>query len=219
LIWGSISIDEKGMAFLDVEKFEALYPDLQFQVLSGTQELQETNTEQIVLFTTGGTTYVQLVPSGGYPDGNYIDFTGEVQIEALQVPGETYAGYPAIRVFSMAPTVDPNTGEPVELYRRTDHIEVVPDPYGNADQYNPPNLTIDKVDLVYFLGTSLYPEDYPEAQEHYIQPAWHFHGHDDHGSVLDIFIQALKPEYLMPEPASFSEILTASPTPSPLPPP
>jgi LysM repeat protein len=149
-IWGDISIDETGMYFLNVEKYEALYPDLQFQVLTGTQEIKEIEGQQIVFFNTGGTNYVQLVPSGGGYPSNYMvppEYMGEVNIEALQVPGETYAGYPALRVFNVGLAVDPNTGEPIELYRLTDHIEVLPDPYGNADQYIQPNVTIEKIEL------------------------------------------------------------------------
>ena len=171
-------------------------------MLTGTQEIKEIEGQQIVFFNTGGTSYVQLVPSGGGYPSNYmvpLEYMGEVNIEALQVPGETYAGYPALRVFNVGSAVDPNTGEPIELYRLTDHIEVLPDPYGNADQYIQPNVTIEKIELVYIFSNPSYPEDSPEAQERYIQPAWHFHGHDDHGSELDIFIQALKPEYLSPE--------------------
>lgn len=223
-IWGHINLDVLDrpfvLPFLEMEKFESLYPELQFQVLSGTQELQETNSGEQVLFTTQGTTYILLGSSGGYPAGNLFLDTEMVNIEVLQVPGETYAGFPALRVFSVGPAVDPNTGEPVELlYRATDHIEVVPDPFGNADPYSLPNVTIEKVELVYYYSNPPYPEDHPEAQEHYIQPAWHFHGHDDYGIVLDIFIQALKPEYLSPGPTSFSDASTTSPTPSPLPPP
>ena len=224
-IWGRINLDVPDrpfvLPFLEIEKFEPLYPDLQTQMLTGTQKTREIDGVQVVLFTTGGTTYIQLIPSGGYPDGNditNISDSGEVIAETLQVPGEIYAGYPALRVFMSAPATDPNTGDPIEL-PSVDQIEVMPDPFGNADAYNPPNVTIDKVDLVYYYSSPPYPEDHPEAQEQYIQPAWHFHGHNDDGSELDIFIQALKPEYLSPGPTSFSDASTTSPTPSPLPPP
>jgi LysM repeat protein len=217
-IWGSIGTGEMGMHSLEVEKYETPYANLQFQVLTGTKQIKEIDEVEVVLFTTGDTTYVLLGLAGGYPAGNYFP-EKEMNVEALQVPGETYAGYPAIRVFSGAPAIDPYTGEPVELLPTADEIEVMSDPFGNADAYNPPNVTIDKAELVYYYSNPPYPEDHPEAQEQYIQPAWHFHGHNDDGSELDIFIQALKPEYLSPGPTSFSDASTTSPTPSPLPPP
>lgn len=200
-IWGNISIDKSGTAFLEVEKFESLYPDLEFQILTGTQEIKEIQGMQVVLFTTGGTTYVQLVSTGGYPDGNYYEGAGEVKIEALQVPDETYAGYSAIRVFNNGPATNPVTGDPVELNRTTDTIMIMPDPFGDADHYIAPNMTIEKVELVYFVSNPTYQKNTmdPLQIERYIQPAWHFSGHYANGDEVDILIQALKQEFLSPE--------------------
>lgn len=200
-IWGDLSGDETGTAFLHVEKFEPLYPNLQFQILTGTQELKEIDGEEAVLFTTGGTTYMQLGPNGGYPDYNYFEDTEEVIIEVLQIPDETYAGYPAIRVFNSTPATDPISGEPIELQPSADTIEVLPDPFGNADHYIPPNVVIEKVELIYFV---LDPTYYGEAVDPtqvkiYLQPAWYFQGHNENGDEVDILVQALKQEYLLPE--------------------
>ena len=204
-IWGRLNIDNLdgpyAMPALEMEKFESLYPNLQFQILSGTQMMTEVNGAQIVLFTTGNTTYVQLDPSGGYPDGNYYDGADKVNLEVLQVPDESYAGYPAIRVFNSAPATNPINGEPIELNRSADTIEVMPDPYGNADSYILPNVTIDRVELVYFVSRPTYNRETMESlqTQKYIQPVWHFHGHDTNGDEIDILVQALQQEFLAPE--------------------
>jgi LysM repeat protein len=201
-IWGDLSADETGMAFLTMEKFEPIYPDLQFQILKGTQERKEINGEEVNLFITGGTTYIQLSSYGGYPDYNwYGEVDGEVILEVLQVPDETYAGYPALRVFLMAPTINAAIGEPMELPPRADTIEVLPDPFGNADHFIPPDITIEKIELIYFTNDPTYYDDTldPAQVKLYLQPVWHFYGHNENGDEVNMYIQALRQEYLLPE--------------------
>jgi LysM repeat protein len=197
-VWGSITYDQYGQPSLTVEKFEALYPDLQFQVLSGTQENKDVNDESLVLFTSGGTTYVQVSNTGGYPDGNYFPGAGEIYIEGLQVPNETYSGYPTLRVFNIGPAINPATGEKVEFPHTADTIEVMPDPYGNADEYVNPDAVIEKVELVYFINNPANQPDIPQGDS-YIQPAWHFVGRFSNGNILDVLVQALRQEYLSPD--------------------
>jgi len=198
-IWGDLSVDETGVAFITVEKSETLYPDLQFQILTGIQETKEIDGAEAILFTTGGTTYMQLRPDGGYPDYNYSGNHEEVMLETLQVPDETYAGYPAIRVFMMAPAINPATGKPMELTGTAEKIEVLPDPYGNADQYVSPDTIIEKVELVYYVSDPSSYDQTLEPGQIYLQPVWYFHGHNDNGDEVNIFIQALRQEYLLPE--------------------
>jgi hypothetical protein len=107
-------------------------------------------------------------------------------------------------VFNIGPAlINPKTGEPIEfeLPRTADQIEVWPDPYGNADQLIAPNIIIEKVELVYFASSPPYNEEAGEAlpAENYIQPAWHFHGYNSNGDAIDFLIQALNPEYLLPD--------------------
>jgi LysM repeat protein len=201
-IWGDLSAGENGgMAVLTMEKFEPIYRDLQFQVLTGTQETKEIDGEQATLFTTGDTTYIQLDPSGGYLDFNYYPGGGEVLLEVLQIPDETYAGYPALRVFVMAPAVNPATGQPMELPRRADTIEVMPDPFGDADSLVPPDTFIEKIELIYFVTDPTYYDDTldPEQVKLYLQPVWHYYGHNEHGDEEHTYIQALRQEYLLPQ--------------------
>ncbi len=201
-IWGAISYDEMGTPLLTFERFETLYPELQFEVLTGTQQNKEIDGNSVILFTAQGTTYVQMDSSGGYLDYNAYDGAKEVNLEVLRIPGETYGGYPTVRVLNSGPAADPSTGATVELPRVTDKIEIYPDPFGNADTYVPPDLIIDSVELVYLTNHPAYRDsENPDAPvgQGYIQPVWHFQGHYSNGDVLDILIQALKEEYLSPE--------------------
>jgi hypothetical protein len=89
----------------------------------------------------------------------------------------------------------------MELPRLADTIEVLPDPFGNADTYITPDVTIDTVELVYFTASPLYGYDMPDAalKDGYIQPAWHFIGHYSTGDVIDVVVQALRMKYLSPD--------------------
>jgi LysM repeat protein len=201
-IWGTISFDENGMPSMNMEKFDVPYPDLQFEVLTGTQEMKVIDGMQVVLFSTAGTTYVQVAGTGGYPDSNYYPDAGEVNVEALRVPGETYKGYPAMRTFSFAPAKNPVTGDPIEIRRNAETISVLPDPFGDGDHYVQPDIVIDHVELMYYVSNPMYQQgDNPQANAglRYIQPAWHFQGHYSNGDALDVLIQALKQEYLSPD--------------------
>ncbi|HEX5809964.1 MAG TPA: LysM domain-containing protein, partial [Anaerolineales bacterium] len=201
-IWGTITYDELGSAWITLEKFESLYPDLQFEVLTGTQENTAINGTDVVLFTTGGTTYIQMISSGGYPDYSFYDGVENVHLEVLRIPDETYAGYPTLRVFYSGPAINTLTGQQIELPRLTDKIQIYPDPYGNEEAYVPPDLAIQRVELVYLTNHPAYRDggnpDAPAGQG-YVQPAWHFQGRYSNGDIVDILIQALKQEYLSPD--------------------
>lgn len=198
-VWGSIHYDAAGLPSLKLEKFEELYSDLEFQVLKGIQELKDYNGTQLVLFNHAGVTYVQLVPSGASPDSNYYS-DGEILIQALRVPNETYAGYPAVRVFYSSPALDPATGQPYELPSMSDMNQPIPDPFGDNDTYVPPDFILDTVELSYYVANALIQYDSPGAPntQQYVQPVWHLHGHYTNGSEADILVQALKQEFLSP---------------------
>jgi hypothetical protein len=59
--------------------------------------------------------------------------------------------------------------------------------------------TIESVELVYFTPNQRYAIPDPAAEPVYIQPAWRFQGHYWDGSEFEVFVQALKEEFLLPE--------------------
>lgn len=202
-VTGNIRIGERGEMFLDVESFEPLYPGLQFQILKGAQEQSQINGNPVVLFASEGTTYIQLISTGVMPDQNYYQAdAGEILLEALVVPGETYAGYPAIRVFSSMPAINPVNGEPSELPIMADKLQPVPDPFAGGGPFQQPNLVIETVELAYYApNANLIYTSPPGAftPDMYAQPIWLFHGRYANGFEVDFAIQALRREFLSPE--------------------
>lgn len=198
-IWGDISYSDTGTIYLDVKQYEEIYPGLQFQILQGTEALTEIKGNPVTLFTTNGTTYVMLSDVGAYQDMSYKgDFPEDINIEALIIPGETYEGMPALRLFSISPATDPNTGKPVELEPFASIIQSSPDPFGNSDTYVQPDFIVDSVRLEYYVTDPKMLYDAPTTDKLYLQPVWHFSGHYTNGSISDILVQALKQEYLSP---------------------
>ncbi len=201
-IWGDISFSENGSAFLDVKQYEELYPGLQYQILQGKETVKEINGYPMAFFTTGNDTYVILSEMGTYQDISFKgDFPEGVSVEALIVPGETYEGMPAIRVFNMVPATNPTTGLPLDIEPMANKIlPPGPDPYGNSDEYIQPDLIVDSIQLEYYVSDPkmLYDSPTDAADGQYIQPVWHFHGHYIDGAIIDILVQALKREYLSP---------------------
>lgn len=201
-VTGNVRFGEQGETYLKVASFEPLYPDLQFQILKGSQQASQVNGNPVVLFTSAGTTYVQLASTGVFPDQNlYYEDGEEVLIEALIVPGETYAGYPAIRIFNTAPAINPVNGKPSELPIMADKLEPVPDPFG-GEPYAQPDLIIETIELAYYAPNANMLYTLPPggaAPDMYMQPVWHFHGRYANGNEVDFYIQALKQEFLSPE--------------------
>jgi LysM repeat protein len=197
-IWGTVkTVDRNGTPVVSVERYEAPYPDLQFQVIKGTQRVTELEGQQIALFTASdGTTYAQL-KAISLPDTTIVGTEGsEVLLEALIVPEETFGGYPTLHVFSAAvfnPLEDPS--EFIISADQPGFFSEEGEPYNIPS----PSLTIEKVELVYYIPNPQYRDQNPSPGPRYIQPAWRFYGHSSDGSEVEFLVQALKQEFLLPE--------------------
>ncbi len=209
-IWGRVvRYDEaSAMPVVNVERFNIPFPDLQFQIIKGTQKSMVVEGKTAILFTAdNGKSYIQMQNNGDI-DINIPSYLGdEVIFEALIIPDETYGGYPTIRVYNSALAISPKNGKPVELTITSDQPLVTNEPQiqNTAEPSTPPTLTIEKVELVYFVSNPLYQANDPSAgrRSPYIQPAWHFSGHYSNGDSYDILIQALEQEFLSPEIAPY----------------
>ena len=205
-IWGTIDhINEYGLTVAKVEKFEVPFPDLQFQILRGTQTISAFgNVQDIVLFTTDDNkTYIELAPNGLYSSGITGNQGDEILVEALILPDETYGGYPAMRVFSSTLAVDEN-GQPVELTVTADQ-PYVGDESVPLDQSLIPTATIEKVELVYYMPDPHFLTTELTMDQRYLQPAWLFRGHYSSGDEFEYLVQALKDEFLLPELAPYTQ--------------
>jgi hypothetical protein len=189
------------MPIIQMERYEVPYPDLQFQFLTGRQKAVELEGEQVALFTTSdGTTYVQLT-SNGFPDITIMGAEGDdVILEALAIPGDSFGGYPALRVFSGAMAVNPKDGQPIQLTPTADQPNIVDESIPSGmENFVPPDLTIERVELVYYVPDPRIRRQNAGSDTTYLQPAWRFYGHYSDGSEVEFLVQALKQEFLLPE--------------------
>lgn len=193
-----------GMTTINVESYKIPFPDLRFQIVKGTQKAEEIDGQTVVIFTTeDAKSYVEFMANTNQPASSFIGIQGDlIQQEVLSVPDETFGGMPVIHVYQSsiiddnAPPMQATTNQPYVIDDTS--IPEIPN-------YTPPNLTIEKVELVYFVSNPQYQTNDPSAgdREPYIQPVWHFYGHYSNGDEFDILIQALKEEFLLPELAPY----------------
>jgi LysM repeat protein len=204
-VWGTVNrVDQNGTPVISVEKYEAPYPGLKFQLVQGTQSHIEINGAPVPLFTTEhGKSYVQMTRDGLLDMSIAGDLGDPVNAEVLFIPDESFEGYPTIRVFNLLPATTPDTGEPIPLTITADQPIVIDETIA-TENYVYPEATIENVELVYYTPDSRYASFGEGSDAEYIQPAWRFYGHYDNGNEFEILIQALKQEYLLPELAPFT---------------
>jgi hypothetical protein len=202
-IWGIVTgyQTQYPIPIVTVEQFEIPFPDLEFQVLTGAQKLVTVDGQQATLFTSqDGQVYAQIM-SNGAPDSAILGREGDtVFMEVLVVPDEMFGNYPAMRVFSGGMATSPKNGQPTELEVTANQPYVMEEPQ-DAQPVAIPTLTIETIELAYFTSDPAYAQSYPAAMTPYIQPVWRFYGHYSDGSEVEVLVQALKQEYLYPEPA------------------
>jgi hypothetical protein len=193
IVWGTVEAGPDGYT-LQLDRFEDPFPDIQFQILKGTQKWSQVDGQDVVLFTTGsGESYVQLMSSGDL-DYSMIGAEGDaVQVEALMVPAENFGGLPTIRVFSFSMAGD---GIP-ELTVSADQPNVFDE--GQASAFTPATLTIKNIELVYFTPDQRYAGTASGGEPPYLQPVWRFSGHYASGDEFEVLVQAVQDEFLLPE--------------------
>ena len=204
-VWGTVNyVDENGIPVISVEKYEAPYPGLTFQLIQGTQESVELNGMPATIFTTDdGKRYVQM-SSDGSPVNAIIGNIGDkVYAEVLLIPDEIFGGYPAMRIFNIGLAINPKNGEKMTITITADQPYVM-DEVTTPENYIQPTATIEKVELVYYIPAPQRTPPNPNADLPYIQPAWRFYGHYSNGDEFEILVQALKQEYLLPELARYT---------------
>jgi LysM repeat protein len=198
LITGTINTQGK----LVVDSYKIPYPDLHFQILKGTQRTEQIEGQSVVIFTTEeGKSYVEHMVNNNIP--NTTSMTGIqgdlIQQEVLIIPDETFGGLPVAHIYQSAIIQE---GVPV-LQVQANQVYAYNEPEDPmmSPNYTPPNLTIDHVELVYYVSNPYYQVNDPNYSQRspYIEPAWHFRGRYEDGQEFDILIQALKPEFLLPE--------------------
>jgi hypothetical protein len=126
-----------------------------------------------------------------------------ILIEALAIPDETFGSYPVVRMFSATTATNSKDGKEAELSVSADQIYIV-DMAGEGE-YIPPTMSIERIELVYYMPDPRYQVGELVPDQRYIQPAWLFAGHYSTGEGFFILVQALKQEFLLPEPAPYTQ--------------
>ena len=186
---------------LVVDSYNVPYPNLKFQIAKGTQRLEELSGQTVVIFTTeDGRSFVEFMGFTEQPTNSFIGNQGDrIQQEILIIPDETFAGMPVARIFQSS-VVEERAPDLQVQANQIISIDDSANPEGPIE-FTPPNLTIDKVELTYFVSNPYYQMNDPNYNQRspYIQPVWHFHGRYADGSEFDVVVQALKQEFLLPE--------------------
>jgi hypothetical protein len=200
-VWGTVDhLNEYGIPVIRVTKYEIPFPDLQFQVLRGTEQSIDIDGKAALLFTTeGGKAFVQLAPNCYDIIGaESVVGTGQIDesmlIEALIIPDLTYGGYPALCTFSTALATDPS----VELTVTADQLYVIEDSVP-SDGSSPNTMTIEKIELAYYTPDMRYHLTDPAMEPPYLQPVWRFVGHYSNGDEFEFILQAVTDDFLLPE--------------------
>ncbi len=194
-IWGKPELNSDGQIMIKVDRYEIPYPDLQFQLMTGFQKLVTLEDQPATLVTLeDGTQYAQLYSDGSTGNSLIGSEEDKVNLEVLVIPGETFGGYPAIRLFGGGLAVDPLNGQPIEYTLSVDEPYIIPEPVQRTDY----SLTIEKVELVYYTPDQRYAGSEPAAEPPYLQPVWRFYGHYSNGDEFEFLMQAVKDEYLLP---------------------
>jgi hypothetical protein len=199
-VWGTItSVNPQGIATVQLERYELLYPDEKAQLYLGEEKLIQAEGMDVLLFTADdGTSYVRndsiqygmIEPMTTAGEG-FTNF-----IVGWSAPGKTFGGYPVLNVIS--------TGSVPQDYDFDAIISdalmplVMDEAQANLSGETPTGI-INHVELVY-LGEDQLLSEVEEGRTLYAQPFWRFSGTYTENSYFDITIQALPEEYLQPVP-------------------
>jgi hypothetical protein len=197
-LWGQVDRLENGMIYLNVDRFEPLYPDVQIQALSGTEQIVSIDGQDVVLFTTSdGEKYVINSSLVWGAESNVIGYLGDlIEIEGFVMPDKLVGGYSILK--DLVGGIPPDGVVDSAQISIWDHTQ---DPSSNPGAVLQGNVTIDRIELAYDAINldrcqASASEDPNMAPWLYVQPMWVFNGHFEDGRRLIVQVQALPDEYL-----------------------
>jgi hypothetical protein len=197
-VWGTItSINPQGVPTLQLDRYEALYPDEKVKIFFGQEAKAQVEGKNILLFTADdGTVYVRN-DSIAYEIEPIAAEEGLVfYIVGWSLPDQTFGGYPVLNVMSLG-SVPPDYDFDFVLSQT-----LVPPIMKESDMNlsgETPTGIITKVELIY-QGEDQLLGQVEDGRTLYAQPFWRFSGYFSENSFFDIIIQALPDEYLQPVP-------------------
>lgn len=199
-VWGTItSVNQQGIATVQMERYEPMYPDEKAQLLFGEEKVAQVEGVDVLIFTTkDGTSYVRndsiqygmIEPMAAAEEGfmNYI--------VGWSAPGQTFGGYPIFDVISIGSVPQDFDLDTVISDALTPMV--MDEAQANISGETPTGI-INRVELIY-QGEDQLLAEVEEGRTLYAQPFWRFSGYYSENSYFDIIVQALPDEYLQPVP-------------------
>ncbi len=198
-VWGQVDHLDNHIVYIDVTRYEPVYPGNQIQVWTGTEQILTLDGQEVVLFTTSaGESYV-LNSSVDFPpaDANIIGRLGDlIEIEGYLMPDHQVGGYLVLK--DTSGTTQPDGIADSAQVQVWDHSQ---DPSTNPGAVLQGTVTIDNVELAYDAINmdrcqATAATDPNMAPWLYVQPMWVFTGHFDDGRRFIAQVQALPDDYL-----------------------
>ena len=198
-VWGQVDNLKNNIVYVNVSRYEPVYPGEQIQAWSGTEQLVTLDGKEVVLFTTSaGESYI-LKSSVDFPpaDANIIGILGNlIEIEGYIIPDQQVGGYLLLQ--DTAGSAQPDGVADSALVNVWDHSQ---DPSSNPGAVLQGQVTIDNVELAYD-AINLERCQASAAQDPnmsswlVVQPMWVYTGHFDDGRRFIVQVQALPDEFL-----------------------
>jgi hypothetical protein len=198
-IWGTItSIRPPGVPTIQLDRFEAVYPDEKVQIWFGEEKVTQVEGKDVLLFTADdGTSYVRNDSiETGIAEPTVAEKGQVFFIAGWSAPDQTFGGYPVLNVMSMGTAPQDYDFDSIISDALTPPI--MDEANMNFSGETPTGI-INRVELVY-LGEDQLLAQVEEGRVLYAQPFWRFSGYYSETSFFDITIQALPDEYLQPIP-------------------
>jgi hypothetical protein len=197
-VWGQVNRLDNNIVYIDVARYEPVYPGEQIQVWTGTEQILTLDGQSVVLFTTsGGESYVLKSSLDWGAEGNIIGRLGDlIEIEGYLTPDQQVGGY--LVLHDTAGGTQPDGIADSAQITIWDHTQ---DPSSNPGAVLQGAVTIDKVELEYDAINldrcqASAADDPNMIPWLYVQPMWVFNGHFDDGRRVILQVQALPDEYL-----------------------
>ena len=197
-VWGQVDRLEEHLVYINVSRYEPVYPGEQIQVWTGTEQILTLDGQSVVLFTpSAGESYVLKSSLDWGAEGNIIGRLGDlIEIEGYLIPDQPVGGYLVLQ--DTAGTVQPDGVADSAQVNVWDHSQ---DPSTNPGAALQGQVIIDTVELAYDAINldhcqASAAEDPNVSPRLYVQPIWVFSGHLEDGRRFIIQVQALPDEYV-----------------------
>jgi hypothetical protein len=196
-VWGVFNgaSESQAVPLLNVERVEPVYPGLAVQAWLGLVEQVTLEGQEVLLFTDqdGERFALQSSLQNTGPDLSLLPgaLVDPLIVEGYESPDQHFAGYAVLHDYALLPGTGMND---LDGYQMMSASPVVLQESGVAGERL--SVVIDQIELVYVtdnLYNAIRAEGDPPV---YVQPAWLFSGHYANGSVFELLVQALRPEYL-----------------------